>query len=120
MPKQNNRDKTHCPRGHEYTAENTYPGGHGRRCRACAKAKVIERRLRNRALINALRTKPCLDCKNTFPFYVMQFDHLPQYEKLFCIAVAHDYGTDTLLREIAKCEVICANCHAIRTYERSR
>lgn len=33
--------KTHCPKGHEYTAENTYtePGNDNRHCRACTKAR---------------------------------------------------------------------------------
>lgn len=30
-----NARKTHCPRGHEYTPENTYVGRGGRWCRAC-------------------------------------------------------------------------------------
>jgi hypothetical protein len=37
-----NRLKTHCPHGHEYTAENTYrgPSGH-RQCRACRSAASL-------------------------------------------------------------------------------
>lgn len=27
--------KTHCPKGHQYTVENTYHGTNGRACRAC-------------------------------------------------------------------------------------
>ncbi|AEL98055.1 hypothetical protein EUREKA_37 [Mycobacterium phage Eureka] len=30
-----NARKTHCPRRHEYTPENTYRGKGGRRCRTC-------------------------------------------------------------------------------------
>lgn len=34
----NNARKTHCPKGHEYTPENTGPkAGGGRRCKTCAR-----------------------------------------------------------------------------------
>lgn len=33
------RSRTHCPKGHEFTEENTYNYGQGRRCRACNKAR---------------------------------------------------------------------------------
>lgn len=36
------RDKTHCPKGHEYTEENTYRNHNGRWCKACAKEKNRE------------------------------------------------------------------------------
>jgi hypothetical protein len=53
-PAHANRDKTHCPHGHEYTPENTiqWPGDKGRRrCRTCqterAKARWQEKRKSN-------------------------------------------------------------------------
>jgi hypothetical protein len=42
-----NAAKTHCPRGHEYSPENTYYDSNGwRRCRACARAFMREKRYR--------------------------------------------------------------------------
>lgn len=36
--------KTHCPRGHEYTPENTYKNSKGYRwCRACRRERYAER-----------------------------------------------------------------------------
>lgn len=45
----NNKDKTHCPKGHPYSAENTYITSEGgRKCRTCKKEKyLIDRRLRS-------------------------------------------------------------------------
>ena len=40
----NSSSKTQCPRGHEYTEENTYvsPGSNKRRCVACRKLEAIQ------------------------------------------------------------------------------
>ena len=35
--------KTHCPKGHEYSKENTYIYNNGRRCKKCTKDKALER-----------------------------------------------------------------------------
>lgn len=37
----NHQKKTHCPRGHEYSEENTYTYGTNRQCRKC---RVIKNR----------------------------------------------------------------------------
>jgi hypothetical protein len=44
------RDKTHCPKGHEYTAENTYRKREGwRECRECNRIRCREAARRRRA-----------------------------------------------------------------------
>lgn len=51
-----NTSKTHCPQGHEYTAENTYlnpnPDG-GRICRTCKRARDAAYRARRRLEVDA-------------------------------------------------------------------
>lgn len=63
------------------------------------------------------KAKPCADCGIQYPGYVMQFDHLS--DKRFPLSNARSESVKTLLAEIAKCEVVCANCHAERTFRRS-
>lgn len=46
----------------------------------------------------------------------MHFDHLG--DKLFEISDSLTYSIDRILREVEKCELVCANCHAVRTYNR--
>lgn len=41
-----NAAKTHCPRGHEYTPENTSHSGGSRRCRTCKRERDRIRRMR--------------------------------------------------------------------------
>jgi hypothetical protein len=59
----------------------------------------------------------CVDCgaKNHI---ILDFDHL--HDKKYNISrMIHDgFSWAAIKKEIAKCEVVCANCHRIRTYNR--
>lgn len=58
----------------------------------------------------------CVDCGFKASPHALTFDHLPQYEKLFNIGAAiRSKSKQAVLDEINKCEVRCANCHAIKT-----
>ena len=51
----------------------------------------------------------------------MESDHLPGFVKLSDVAtLVQKRNRRRVLEEIAKCELVCANCHAVRTYERVR
>jgi hypothetical protein len=65
-------------------------------------------------------TNPCSDCNNFYPYYVMQYDHRPEHIKLFNIAKFHQHTKDiTVVKaEMAKCDLVCANCHATRGHLR--
>jgi hypothetical protein len=64
--------------------------------------------------------KPCTDCGIGFPHYILDFDHRPGCKKNANINVLVKRGASikVLLEEIAKCELVCANCHRRRTWER--
>jgi hypothetical protein len=74
-----------------------------------------------KAIIRDAKSKPCIDCNEPYPTYVMDFDHV-RGVKLFEIghAVSKGVSVPTLLAEIAKCEVVCANCHRQRTHDRKK
>lgn len=63
----------------------------------------------------------CADCGYNLNAYALQFDHV-RGEKKGSVSdlIRSDYGWQTILKEIDKCEVVCANCHAIRTNERGQ
>lgn len=50
---------------------------------------------------------------------VLEFDHRDRKNKTFAIGniSGRGYGKETVLKEIAKCRVLCANCHRIKTFE---
>lgn len=70
--------------------------------------------------LNDLRSKtPCTDCGNNFHWCAMDFDHLPGNKKLFNIMAKYrDVSWELLQNEIAKCEIVCSNCHRVRTRDR--
>lgn len=73
----------------------------------------------NRTIIRQAKTVPCTDCGVQYPPHVMQFDHLDPAQKHFNVGErGPTLGESRLTAEIAKCEVVCANCHADRTYQR--
>ncbi len=66
----------------------------------------------------ALKDGPCTDCGGRFPPCVMDWDHVSG-EKFSNVAnYAKNGSRQKLLEEIAKCELVCANCHRIRTHNR--
>ena len=73
-----------------------------------------------RDIIAALKAEPCADCGQRFPAVCMDFDHVDPETKSFGIAraVGDDYSLQRILDEIEKCELVCANCHRIRTASR--
>lgn len=64
-----------------------------------------------------LSKSECVDCGETNPL-VLEFDHV-RGEKLRGISymIYSGYKLETIQDEIDKCEIRCANCHAIKTQE---
>lgn len=63
--------------------------------------------------------KSCKDCEEEYPYYMLDFDHLPGSSKKFNIGTTSNTTSMAALEEeIAKCEIVCANCHRHRTFMR--
>ena len=73
----------------------------------------IENRLK---LFKYLNGNPCIDCGIADPI-VLQFDHINPENKLNEISqmITSGYLWESILEEIKKCEVRCANCHSRKT-----
>jgi len=71
-------------------------------------------------LFSYLLEHPCVECGEDDPV-VLEFDHLPEFEKSFEIGRAVTSSTrswESILIEMEKCEVVCCNCHRRRTFKR--
>ena len=69
-----------------------------------------------------IKSQPCRDCKGTFPTCCMDFDHRHGTVKKYNVGTmfAHHYSRELIESELAKCDLVCANCHRIRTRDRRR
>ena len=71
-----------------------------------------KKRLRER--LNKIKSVPCKDCGGSFPPVCMDFDHL--IDKKFNIGEKlKALSWKVIEQEIAKCDIICSNCHRLRT-----
>lgn len=89
--------------------------------RRWAKSAKNRGRIKKRKFIARYsRLKGCMDC-GVKDHRVLHFDHRPDENKKRNISrmVGENYGMETLKEEIRKCDVVCANCHLIRTYSRN-
>ena len=69
---------------------------------------------KRRKFVDKLKDTPCKDCSNKFPPECMDFDHV-RGKKEFAISTNRMMPKSKLLKETKKCDIICANCHRIRT-----
>jgi hypothetical protein len=67
-----------------------------------------------------LKGAPCDDCSCSFDACCMDFDHRDGTTKSYNVGsmFAHHYSRELIEAEIAKCDLVCANCHRIRTRDR--
>lgn len=80
-----------------------------------AARRKVELASTREAIRTIKESSPCTDCDEYYPYYVMQFDHV-NGDKEFNIANALRKGLKAILKEIEKCDLVCANCHAERTW----
>jgi hypothetical protein len=83
-------------------------------------AQKRERRRETRSWYQTLKEdKPCADCGGVFHQAAMTWDHRPGTVKRCEVSMmVRGFSRQAILDEIAKCDLVCANCHAARTAER--
>jgi hypothetical protein len=70
-------------------------------------------------VIEFLLANPCTDCGET-NVLILEFDHVfDNKTEDVSSMVSKGYGVKRIQEEIDKCEVVCRNCHSIRTHKRA-
>jgi hypothetical protein len=92
-----------------------------RKNKAAYVARASNQHRKVREILRGAKKTPCVDCGQHYPYYVMDFDHREGEEKISNVADLNFHRRTSLRRliaEIAKCDVVCANCHRERTHQR--
>jgi hypothetical protein len=81
-------------------------------------SKICQKRVQDRfkIWIRELKSNPCTECGEVFPWECMDFDHV-RGEKKFRISTGSGRKRSIVEEELAKCELVCVNCHRIRTFK---
>jgi hypothetical protein len=100
-------------------------------CSSACPCRILERKewdtqnqerlyAERRALLDKIKLgRGCIDCGYNAHPAALHFDHREPEKKLFKIAQGLCRRLESLLAEVAKCDVRCANCHAVKTIERN-
>ena len=76
--------------------------------------KIYERK---REFYNELKNNSCIDCGVKYPPFVMEFDHRDPKSRKSHISRVFFTSEKMFMEEIKKCDLVCANCHRIRTHK---
>lgn len=95
-----------------------YTKGHYQKHKKFYKERNQERRKKALSFVNELKNNPCVDCKKKYPPYVMDFDHIRNKNLNISTLANRQKSIKQIVKEVKKCELVCSNCHRIRTYKR--
>ena len=89
--------------------------------KAESRRRVRARREQALTMVNEIKlSRGCADCGYAEHAVALEFDHLPGTTKVASInELVGRLDINGIRDEIEKCEVVCANCHRVRTQERA-
>lgn len=91
-----------------------YAAGGYWRCRVKSRESVRQKQDARKAQVleeKRQRGMKCVDCGETYPAFVLDFDHRDPADKAFQLARARSASAARIVAELAKCDLVCANCH---------
>ena len=104
----------------EYYKNKDGKDGYQSVCKKCNTEQSLKRRQEIKEEVFSYKLeKGCIDCGYNDNAAALEFDHLPEYKKIDTVNnLMKKMNYQKIWDEIGKCEVVCANCHRIRTAKR--
>ncbi len=88
-----------------------------RKCAACKRETQAKRKVRLRLWMEQYKQARCCERCGYSDHRALEFHHLRREEKAINVSeMLRGNSVATMKREIAKCVLLCANCHAIEHY----
>lgn len=105
----------------EFWAQKKSSDGLSYKCQGCSRRdSKVHIDLRRREIYAYLAKHPCQDCGEADPI-VLQFDHVRGTKVSDVSRMVSDCKPiEDIFAEIAKCDVVCGNCHKRRTVRQFR
>jgi len=106
----------------DFFKDKNRPDGASTQCKLCHKERINKRHRKHREYLNQYKLdKGCASCGyNELP-YVLHFDHIDPSSKDKVLkgryGIEAKWGMDRINKELTKCQILCANCHAIKTHK---
>ena len=101
-----------------FSPDKRRPGGQQSHCRICGRgAKKKHSDELRLAIAQYKLQKGCVDCSYRKHHAALEFDHVKGIKNYEIANMTRMLWID-VLDEILKCEVVCSNCHKIRTWNK--
>jgi hypothetical protein len=83
--------------------------------------RSVQRKKEIQKMLSDIKEKSgCVDCLETYPYYILDFDHVYGIKVANISQMLNNFSLEDIMKEVAKCEIVCSNCHRERTFSRKR
>ena len=81
--------------------------------------RTAEEKRKVQEMLSKIKEKSgCLDCGIKYKSYILDFDHVYGKKVANIGQMLNYFSIEDILKEVAKCDVVCSNCHRERTWQR--
>lgn len=115
LNKAKNQKQYFCKDCMKSSRKKSYSKHKGKQIKRVEKRNKKVREENKAKIVAYLTAHPCVDCGEN-DVIVLQFDHVRDKKKnSIAIMLQRAYSWETIEKEIAKCDIRCANCHIRKT-----